>query len=125
MKSIADLQKIREQARQTLEMRQAGERTQVTVYMGTCGIAAGARVAMAAIIDELSKENITDVEVLQRGCVGLCEQEPLVEVERPGEDTVMYGYVSEERARRIVKKHVMDGEVLDQWVINRGVSENK
>jgi len=120
MKSLADLQKIREQARQKLALREAGDRTQVRVYMGTCGIAAGARKAMAAILEELANHNVTDVEVLQKGCIGLCEHEPLVEVERPGEGSVMYGHIDETKARRIVAKHVINGEILDEWVVNCG-----
>ncbi len=122
MKSIADLKKIREQARHNISLRESGERTQVRVYMGTCGIAAGARQTIAAIIDELAKQNIGDVEVLQKGCIGLCEHEPLVEVERKGEDSVMYGHIDEEKARRIVTRHVIDGVILDEWVVNCGCS---
>ncbi|QOR36365.1 (2Fe-2S) ferredoxin domain-containing protein [Clostridium sp. 'deep sea'] len=125
MKSIADLKKIRDKARHNISLRESGERTQVRVYMGTCGIAAGARKVMTAILDELGKNDISDVEVLQKGCIGLCEHEPLVEVEIKGEGSVMYGHIDEEKARRIVNKHVINNVVLDEWVVNCGCSIGK
>jgi (2Fe-2S) ferredoxin len=121
MKSLADLQKIRDKAKKELEMRQSADRTQVRVYMGTCGIAAGARESISAIMDELSRHDVSDVEVTQKGCIGLCEFEPIVEVQRPGENSVMYGHIGPEKARRIVLKHVLGGIVLDEWIVN----ENK
>lgn len=119
MKSLAELKKIREQAKKNMEIRIQANRVHINVYMGTCGIAAGARDAMSAILDELAKHDISDVEVLQKGCIGLCEHEPLVEVELPNQEAVLYGYVDPTRARRIVNKHVLKGQVLDEWVVER------
>lgn len=119
MKSLDELKKIREQAKKRLEMRVQASRVHVNVYMGTCGIAAGAREAMSAILDELAKHEISDVEVLQKGCIGLCEQEPLVEVELPKQEPVLYGFVDADRARRIINKHVLNGQVLDEWIVDR------
>ncbi|HHV93795.1 MAG TPA: (2Fe-2S) ferredoxin domain-containing protein, partial [Firmicutes bacterium] len=85
MKSLDELRKLREKAQEAIRLREQIDGTKVVVGMGTCGIAAGAREVMLAIIDELQKKNITDVVVTQTGCAGLCEKEPLVEVIRPGE----------------------------------------
>ncbi len=118
MKSLSDLNKIRKEAQKKLEMRQQADRTQVRVYMGTCGIAAGARETISAIMDELGNLDITNVEVTQKGCIGLCEHEPLVEVETE-EGATLYGNINSKRARRLVRKHVVRNEILDEWVINR------
>lgn len=117
MKSLQDLEAIRERARQSTRQREAGNRARIIVGMGTCGIAAGARETMAAILDELNRRSITDVAVTQTGCSGLCEQEPLITVELPGRPAVLYGHVSGERARRIVSQHVINEQVVSEWVI--------
>lgn len=117
MKSMADLERVRKEAQKKIELRQSDERKQVIVYMGTCGIAAGAREVVASIIEELEKYELSNVEVTQRGCIGLCEYEPLVEVRIPKEKAVMYGHIDDQKAKRIVLKHIMDGIVLDEWVV--------
>ncbi len=119
MKSLEDLNRIREKAKKNLEIRQKANRTQVKVYMGTCGIAAGARETISAIIDELGNLDISNVEVTQKGCIGLCEQEPLVEVETKDGNSTLYGNIDSDRARKIVKKHIMRNEILDEWIVNR------
>lgn len=119
MKSLSDLNKIRKEAQKKLEMRQQADRTQVKVYMGTCGIAAGARETISAILDELSNLDITNVEVTQKGCIGLCEYEPLVEIETKENGSTLYGDINSEKARRLVQKHILRNEILDEWVINR------
>jgi (2Fe-2S) ferredoxin len=119
VKSLEDLNRIREQAKKSLEQRQSADRKQIKVYMGTCGIAAGARETISAIIDELSQENITDVEVTQKGCIGLCEKEPLVEVNTEDGNSTLYGFIDEDKARKIVRKHIMRNEIIDEWIVNR------
>lgn len=117
MKTVEDLERIRKQAKVMTKLREGGETTKVVVGMGTCGIAAGARETLSAIMDELARRNIQDVIVTQTGCIGLCEQEPIITVERPGEGKVSYGKVSGERARKIVASHVINGQVVGEWVI--------
>jgi len=102
MKSLEELAKIREQAKHQLELREGKGGPSVVVGMGTCGIAAGARETLLAILDEIGKRNLTNVAVTQTGCGGLCEQEPLVEVVLPGQPKVTYGHVDPNRARQIV-----------------------
>lgn len=75
MKSLEELARIREQAKQNLQLRESRDGIKIVVGMGTCGIAAGARETMNAILDELNKRNLSQVIVTQTGCVGLCEQE--------------------------------------------------
>lgn len=117
MKSVDELIKIRDEARKQMRLRESKEGVRIIVGMGTCGIAAGARETVKAILDEVSKRNLNDVTVTQTGCIGLCEQEPIVEVEIGGRPKVTYGKVSPERARQIVLKHIVNNNVIGEWVI--------
>ncbi|NLM36696.1 MAG: (2Fe-2S) ferredoxin domain-containing protein [Firmicutes bacterium] len=119
MTSLAELEKIRDQARRLTELREEKPQTRVIVGMGTCGIAAGARDTMKAILDELNKRNLTGIVVTPTGCLGLCEQEPIVEVEIPDQPRIVYGKISAEKARQIVAKHLVNNSIIDEWVIGR------
>lgn len=118
VKSLDDLKKIKEEALAKRQIRNASARAHVTVAMGTCGIAAGARDAMKAILDAIEKDQIAGVLVTQTGCIGLCEYEPIVDVQI-GEVKVSYGKVTPERARSIVAEHVVGGKIIKEWVITR------
>ncbi len=114
--NIEELKKIREKMQKEIDLRTGEKAVKVVVGMGTCGIAAGARPVMAAIKDELSRQNAENVTVTQSGCAGFCAQEPLVDVFRPGEKKVTYGKVTAEKARRIVSEHVLKGRVVSDFV---------
>jgi len=117
VKTLEDLARMREKAKEGLGLRAGEGSTRIIVGMGTCGIAAGAREVMAAILDELAKRNLTTVTVTQTGCVGLCDKEPLVDVIKPGKPKVTYGRVDADRARRIVAQHVINDQVIGDWVV--------
>ncbi|AYO31032.1 MAG: NADP-reducing hydrogenase subunit HndB [Thermoanaerobacteraceae bacterium] len=118
IKSIEELEKIRDQAKDLINLRKDNEtKTRVVVGMGTCGIAAGARQAMLAILDEIKKRNLDNVIVTETGCIGLCKFEPLVDVIKPNQPKVTYVNVNEEKARQIVVKHIINNQVIDDWVI--------
>jgi NADP-reducing hydrogenase subunit HndB len=118
IKSIKDLEQIRDEAKDLINLRKDNEsKTRIVVGMGTCGIAAGARQSMLAILDELKKRNIDDVIVTETGCIGLCKFEPLVDVIKPGEPKVTYINVDETKARQIVVKHIINNQIIDDWVI--------
>lgn len=117
VKSVEDLKRLREKALEKREAKSTTGRIQVTVCMGTCGIAAGARDAMQAILDVIESENLSDVVVKQTGCIGLCEWEPIVEVKLGEEPKIRYGKIDAERAKEIMHQHVMDGEVVTEYVI--------
>ena len=119
MKSLDELRKLREKAQEAIRLREQTDGTKIVVGMGTCGIAAGAREVMLALIEELEKKNITDVVVTQTGCAGLCEKEPLVEVIRPGEPKITYGYMTPEKARMVVTSHIVNGQIIGEYVIAR------
>lgn len=117
VKSLDDLKRLREEALEKRRVKTAEGRAQITVAMGTCGIAAGARETMKAILDTIEKENLTGIIVTQTGCIGLCEREPIVQVVVGEGPKVSYGKVNPERARRIMEEHVVGGKVVEELVI--------
>jgi len=117
VKTLEDLAKIKAKAKESLAQRAGEQATKVVVGMGTCGIAAGAREVMAAVLDELGKRNLTAVTVGQTGCVGLCDKEPLVDVFKAGKPKVTYGRVDAEKARRIVAQHIVNDQIIGEWVV--------
>ncbi|HEY8344068.1 MAG TPA: (2Fe-2S) ferredoxin domain-containing protein [Bacillota bacterium] len=119
MKSVDELMKIRDEARKQMGLREGKQGTRIIVGMGTCGITAGARETIKAILDEVSKRNLNNVAITQTGCIGRCEHEPIVEVEISGRPKVTYGKVSPERARQIVLKHLVENNVISEWVIGQ------
>lgn len=117
MKSLEELAKIREDAKKLTELREGSQRIKIIIGMATCGIAAGARDTLTAFLDELNKRNIQNAAITQTGCLGLCDQEPMVEIYLPGKNKVTYGKVNAEKARQIVANHIVNGNVVNEWVI--------
>jgi len=117
IKSLEDLKRIREEALEKRKVKTAEGSIQVTVAMGTCGIAAGARDTMKAILDHIQSNNVSGVIVTQTGCIGKCDYEPIVSVAVGEESKVMYGRINPERAHKIMQEHVVGGKVLTEWVI--------
>ncbi len=117
IKSLEDLKRIREEALQKRELKQTSGQAQVIVGMGTCGIAAGARETMKAILDTIQEENLSGIIVTQTGCIGLCEREPIVQVIVGEQPKITYGKVTAAVARRILKQHVVGGQVVEENVI--------
>ncbi|MBP9675469.1 MAG: (2Fe-2S) ferredoxin domain-containing protein [Anaerolineaceae bacterium] len=118
IKSLEDLKNAREEALKKREYKATSGAIQVIVGMGTCGIAAGARDAMKAILDAIEKDSITGVIVSQTGCIGLCEKEPIVQVVVGEQAKVTYGKVTSQVARRIMQEHVVEGKVVESNLIN-------
>ena len=117
IKSLDDLKRIREKAQQELQIRtQTG--TKITVGMGTCGIAAGARETMHAIMEELKKQHI-EAHVTTVGCIGMCSREPLVDIEQAGQARVTYGNVHPDMVPRLIKEHLLEGKVVQEWAFGR------
>ncbi|MEW6681276.1 MAG: (2Fe-2S) ferredoxin domain-containing protein, partial [bacterium] len=79
--TIDDLKRIKEEHKAQATLREGGQRVKITVHMGTCGIAAGARNIMSCIMDEIAVRNITDVIVTTSGCAGMCSREPMMTIE--------------------------------------------
>uniref|UniRef100_A0A7C5U4P1 (2Fe-2S) ferredoxin domain-containing protein n=1 Tax=Fervidobacterium nodosum TaxID=2424 RepID=A0A7C5U4P1_9BACT len=120
VKSLEELMKIKEQALQNIKMRESGKRGKIVVAMGTCGIAAGAKDTLKAIVEYMNELKIDDIAVVQSGCMGLCEVEPTIEVSLEGQEPVIYGHVTPENAKRIVQTHIVEGKVVSDLVVKRG-----
>jgi NADP-reducing hydrogenase subunit HndB len=118
--TIEDLKKIKEDYKAMLTLREGGYRAKITVHMGTCGIAAGARKVMEALLDEINTSNVKDVIVTTSGCAGLCSKEPMATVEIINEAPVKYVQLSEEKIRKIFKEHVMNGQVVQDSALVMG-----
>lgn len=121
LKSLEELEMIRQAAKDKLDIRSIAEsedKIMIRVGMATCGIASGARETMQAIMDELAKQNITNVSVTQTGCMGSCAKEPVVEVISKDIPSVIYGHVDAERGREIVKEHIKNGHLLQNAIIS-------
>ena len=118
MKSLAELQAIRNRMIEQVNMRKDDNiDTRVVVGMATCGIAAGARPVMNAFVEEVGKRNLLDVVVAQTGCIGMCRYEPIVDVIKPGQDKVTYVKVTPEMVARIVADHVVNGQPVVEYTI--------
>ncbi|WP_316614856.1 (2Fe-2S) ferredoxin domain-containing protein [uncultured Ruminococcus sp.] len=118
MKSLAELKAIRDKAQAEMRMRQENPNAaRVLVGMATCGIAAGARPVLNAFVEEIAKRGLKDVTVTQTGCIGICQYEPVVEVEIPGEEKVTYVKMTPEKAVKVVNDHLVNHNVVTEYTI--------
>lgn len=123
IKSLEDLKKIREASKKKVDLREKGESTdnmvELLVGMATCGIAAGGRETMKALNEAIEEANLDNVRVIQVGCMGYCHSEPTVQVNVPGREPMLYGNVDVETAKAIVTKHIIEGGLLDEHILNK------
>ena len=118
MKSLAELQAIKDKMKDKVILREGANDIRVVVGMATCGIAAGARPVLSTLVEEVNKEGLSDkVTVSQTGCIGLCELEPIVEVFAAGKDKVTYVKMTSEKAKRVVEEHLKGGKVVNEYTI--------
>ena len=117
MKTLAELEAIRQKTLDSVNLRREHEGTRVVVGMATCGIAAGARPVMLAFVEEVKKRNLSNVTVAQTGCIGICQYEPVVEVYEQGKEKVTYVKITPDKAKRIVAEHIKGGSVVTEYTI--------
>jgi len=117
---IEDLKKIKEKVHAETALRDGFNRVKVTVHMGTCGIASGAKEVMDSLMSEIEGAAVSDVMVTTSGCMGLCSREPLVTVEIVGQEPIKYEYVNPNKIRQIFKRHILEGEIQTPFVLARG-----
>ena len=118
MKSLAELKAIRDRAKAAVNVRENSEAgTRVLVGMATCGIAAGARPVLTALVDEIAKRQLPDVMVTQTGCIGICQYEPVVEVVDPDGTKTTYVKMTAEKALRVVNDHLVNHNVVKEYTI--------
>ena len=119
--TFEDLEKIRERSKGDNVLRDGGPyRARVTVHMGTCGIAAGARGIMEAFMQETEKSKAQDVLITNSGCAGLCSHEPMVTIELAGHSPVKYIDLTPEKVHEIFIKHVINGNTVDEYALAQG-----
>ena len=117
MKSLAELQAIKERMKNKVVLREGGQEVRVVVGMATCGIAAGARPVMTAFLEEASKRNLSNVVIEQTGCIGMCALEPIVEVYVPGQEKVTYVKMTAEKVAKIVSDHIVNGAPVIEYTV--------
>jgi NADP-reducing hydrogenase subunit HndB len=117
VKNLEDLQRIREEALEKRKVKTATGSAQIIVGMGTCGIAAGARDTMKAILNEIELKDLSGIIVTQTGCIGMCEKEPIVQVAIGDGPKVTYGKVTPQIAERILNEHVLGGLPVSDYTI--------
>lgn len=118
MKSLEELAAIRDRMKNIVNTREAGEdNIRIAVGMATCGIAAGARPVLNAFTEEVARRELSGVTVTQTGCIGICQYEPVVEVFEPGKEKVTYVKMTPEKASQIVQKHLINGQVVQEYTI--------
>jgi len=120
IRSLKDLQEVKEKVQSKTALRQDGYRACVTVHMGTCGIAAGARDVLGALMDEMAATDRRDIRITTSGCIGVCVQEPVMTVDFLGTEPVIYGKLDADKARLIFREHVLEGKVIPQLALGRG-----
>ena len=117
---IEDLEKITDDFKRKMTLRDGGGRVKITVHLGTCGIAAGARKIMSAFLDEIEKSKVTDVILTTSGCAGLCSREPMVTVEVIGTAPIKYVDLTAEKTKAIFEKHVLKGIFVQEYALSVG-----
>ena len=118
--TVEDLKKIKERVLMEDQFRSGSKRAKVTVHMGTCGIASGAKDIMDALLDELAQNNVSDVLVTTSGCIGICSREPLVTVEEQDREPIVYERLTQAKMRQIFRQHILGGKVQAEFVMARG-----
>ena len=118
MKSLAELQAIKDKMKNKIVLREGTGDIRVVVGMATCGIAAGARPVLAAFVEEVNNAGLTEkVTVSQTGCVGYCQLEPIVEIHEAGKEKVTYVHMTADKAKKVVEEHLKGGKIVAEYTV--------
>lgn len=118
MKSLAELQAIKDKMKDKVALREGTNAKRVVVGMATCGIAAGARPVLNKFVEEVNNAGLLgSVTVLQTGCIGICQYEPVVEVFEAGKEKTTYVKMTPEKVSRVVEEHLKGGKVVGEYTI--------
>ncbi len=117
--TIDDLKRIKEETAKSTSLREGAATVKITVHMGTCGIAAGAREVMNALMEELAESDRSDIRVVASGCMGMCSSEPNVTVEMQDVEPIVYQKMESNRMRQVFKRHVLLGEVQSDFALGK------
>lgn len=118
--TLDDLKKIKEETKASTSLREGGYKAKITVHMGTCGIASGARKVMTALLDEISAKGVQEIMVTTSGCAGLCSREPMATVEILGEPPVKYCDLDEVKIKEILQEHLLGGKIIERYALAIG-----
>jgi NADP-reducing hydrogenase subunit HndB len=118
VKTLKELEEIRQRTLDRVNQRKDRTTTRIVVGMATCGIAAGARPVLLSIMEQVNELGLSDVIVAQTGCIGVCRLEPIVEVLKPGEEKVTYVRMDSEKAKKVVKQHILEGKVVNEYTMH-------
>ena len=118
--TIDDLKALRDRSAGAIALRTGSARARVTVHMGTCGIAAGARDVMAALLAEIEAQGVTDVTVTVSGCAGLCSREPMAAIAVRSQAPVTYVNLTPEKMRQVFRQHVLGGGAVKDAALAAG-----
>ena len=121
VKTLEELKKIREDQIKKVKLRESGESDdqtiEILVGMATCGIAAGSREVLNELVRQITEAHMDHIKVIQVGCMGYCHSEPTVQINMPGHEPTIYGNVNKAFVSDILKKHIQNGEILDDHVL--------
>lgn len=120
IKSLDELKKMRDENLKKVKLRETGKgngQIEILVGMATCGIAAGARETLAGILEAIDEEGLENIKVVSVGCLGYCHSEPVIQVNIPGDEPVLYGKVDRKKAKEIIKKHIIGGDLLNDSIL--------
>lgn len=120
MRSIEELRSIKAEMERTMAVREDTGAPSITVHMGTCGIANGAREVLIAVMSELQARSLSNIHVTQTGCPGICHQEPLVTITNPGKTPFMYGKITPDKVKKLILQHIVNGQPVTEWLVNLG-----
>ncbi len=115
--TIDDLKRIKEETAKSTSLRDGDANIKITVHMGTCGIAAGARAVMNALMEEMAEADRHDIRIVTSGCMGMCSSEPNVTVESTETEPIVYQKMDSNRMRQVFKRHVLLGEVQTDFAL--------
>ncbi len=120
MKTLEELMAIREATKQRMTIREdtGDDAIRVVVGMATCGIAAGARPVLNAFVEEIAKRNLKGVQVVQTGCIGMCQYEPIVEICQPGKEKVTYVKMTADKVAKVVNDHIVNGNPVAEYTVS-------
>jgi NADP-reducing hydrogenase subunit HndB len=115
--TIDDLKKIKDKVSKETSLRHGVATTKITVHMGTCGIAAGAREVMDALMAEMAEADRTDIRVMASGCLGMCSSEPNITVEMQDKDPIVYQEMDGNKMRQVFKRHILKDEIQTAFAL--------